>query len=171
MATVGNALTGPDPAGAVAAGAISGLYIASFPENGDVTAVRFKLEDTGGTGDSFDVGIYSANARIGISTARTDISTVGTYEFTFGTPVTLTGGQPYRFVLGTSSTANSSIFTAGTGTYPRTQSNGSASPLPATNSGGWTDSGTQYASVEVVYTPAAAGGAPPSSRLMLLGIG
>lgn len=164
MATVGNSLTRVTGTTLSSGSGLLGVYIPSFPEDGDVTAVRFNLEDTGGTGDTYQAAIYgpdagaetpTPNARIGLSNSRTDIGTEGTYEFTFSPPVSLTGGQGYRFVIGTDSTAGSTIG-IGTGTYVLGYSNGSTGvPPPSTNSGGWGAS-ANIACVEVVYT--AAGG-------------
>jgi hypothetical protein len=159
MATVGNSLTRSAGTNLTSGAGVLAMYIPSFPASGSVTAVRFNIEDTGGTGDTYQAAIYSGNTRLGLSTARTDISTEGTYEFTFGTPVAVTSGQPYRFAIGTNSAAGSTLG-LGTGTYVQSYSNGSTGVPPASpNSGGWGDTGSM-ASAEVEYTTGGSSAAP-----------
>lgn len=162
MATIGNTLTRTGSSALNSGNAISGALISSFPEAGDVTAMRINLEDTGGTGDTFRVGIYSGNTRIGVSNDRTDVGTEGTYEFTFSPAVALSAATEYRFIVGSNSAAGANYGTGTTTNYPTTRSAGSAGLPPTTNSGGWESAGTWFC-FELDYTPA--GGSSARSLL------
>lgn len=159
MATIGNGLNRNNGTVAVNSGnAIAGVLIPSWPENGDVTAVRVDLEDTGGAGDTFQVGIYSGNTRVGLSASRTDISTAGTYEFTFSPAISLTAAATYRVVLGSNSGSGATMGSPNTGqVLDGTRSSGSAGLPPSPNSGGWDDLTSTWRAMEIEYTPAAAG--------------
>lgn len=81
--------------------------------NATLVSITAYVEDTGGTGDSFEAAIYDNSGNLlAESAARTNISTAGWYTFSGGTlgTVSLANGTAYHIVAGSTSAAGAGMY-------------------------------------------------------------
>lgn len=172
--TLGNVHAGTNPR------VVNGQYRCNsgvLPANVDAGAysVFFRIEDAA-TGDSFRAVLFAADGStvIAYSAVRTDISTLGAYEFTGGTfaSVALTASTDLRICVGSNSAAGANAYfsdtpTGGAGGYGGTVNSVTANPPTIT--GSLVSEPTRPYSGYLNYTPASGGGS--HSRRRLMGVG
>lgn len=115
MATIGNTLTGGNTRNILSAA--KAIYVPSFPVNATINSLTAKITDTSAATWQAGVWLASDGTVVASGQVRTDITTVGSYTFTFASE-SLVAGTGYYFGVCCDSAAGATVsYVGGAETY------------------------------------------------------